>query len=85
MYLLQIQNIQTLIKLLLFGKGTRQFLRDTSFSAVGSDMLLNENDENKIIIQQAIMSGLNKGIVKPFRSHVLSAPFTSDKVFATMR
>lgn len=48
-------------------------------------MMLNESDENKLIIQQAIMSGLNKGIVKPFRSHVLTAPFTTDKIFATMR
>lgn len=66
-------------------KGTRQFLRNTSFYAVGSDMLLNESDNNRLIIQQAITDGLNKGTVKPFRRHVLTAPFTSDKTFDAMR
>lgn len=48
-------------------------------------MLLNESDEIKLIVQQAIIDGLNKGTVKPFRSQVLTAPFTSDQTFDAMR
>jgi len=58
-------------------------LQDISFFAVGSNMLLNESDHNKQIVQQAFMDGLNKGVIKPLRSHVLTS--SGGNIFETMR
>eukprot|EP00102_Acyrthosiphon_pisum_P016442 XP_008187406.1 PREDICTED: fatty acid synthase-like [Acyrthosiphon pisum] len=65
--------------------GTRIFLRNTSFFAVSSNMLLNESDHNKQIVQQALMDGLNKGIVKPMRSRIVTSSFGGGNIFDTMR
>lgn len=48
-------------------------------------MLLNESDQNKQIVQQVFMNGLNKGVVKPMRSHVVTSSFSGGNIFDTMR
>jgi len=67
--------------------GTRPFLQNISFFAVSSNMLLNESDHNKQIVHQAFMDGLNKGVVKPMRSRVVTSSFGlgGGNIFDTMR
>ncbi|XP_060835401.1 fatty acid synthase-like [Rhopalosiphum padi] len=65
--------------------GTRIFLQDTSFFAVGSNKLLNESVENKQIVRQALVDGLNEGVIKPFRSHVLTTSLGDSNMFDKMR
>jgi hypothetical protein len=60
-------------------------LQDTSFFAVGSNKLLNESGENKQIVRQALMDGLNEGVIKPFRSHMLTTSLGDNNMFDTMR
>jgi len=48
-------------------------------------MLLNESDHNKQIVQQAFMDGLNKGVVKPMRSRVVTSSLSGGNIFDTMR
>jgi len=48
-------------------------------------MLLNESDHNKQIVHQAFMDGLNKGVVKPMRSRVVTSSFGDGSIFDTMR
>ncbi|CAI6347084.1 unnamed protein product [Macrosiphum euphorbiae] len=65
--------------------GTRIFLQNISFFAVGSNTLLNESVETKQIVQQAFMDGLNKGVIKPFRSHVVTTSSIGNNMFDSMR
>jgi len=65
--------------------GTRLFLENVSFFAVGSNTLLNESVETKKIVRQAFMDGLNKGVIKPFHSHVVTTSSSGNKLFDTMR
>jgi len=60
-------------------------LQDISFFAVSSTLLLNESVENKQIVQQAFMDGLNKGVIKPFKSYVLTPPFSIEPILNDMR
>lgn len=66
-------------------KGTRIFLQNTSFSVVTYNMLLNESDHNKQIIQKAFMDGLIKGVIKPFPGSILRMPLNSSKILNAMR
>lgn len=61
------------------------FLRDISFTVVSSDMLLNETDHNKQIVQKAFINGLNDGVVKPINRCVLNKPFTINSISDAMR
>lgn len=65
--------------------GTRIFLQNTSFFAVSTDMLLNESDRNKQIVRKSFADGLNRGIIKPFRSTALTPPFNIGSIFDAMR
>ncbi|XP_016657076.1 fatty acid synthase isoform X4 [Acyrthosiphon pisum] len=65
--------------------GSRIFNFSTSFFSIGSSRLLNENIENKQILQQAFINGLNKGVIKPFRSHVVTTLSSGNNLFDTMR
>lgn len=61
------------------------FLKNISLSAISSNLLLNESDKSKEIIQQAFMNGLNKGVVKPFRSRVVTSSLGANKMFDAIR
>lgn len=75
-----------ILKIIIFiCKGTRIFLKNTSFSVVTYDMLLNESDHNKQIVQKAFMNGLIKGVIKPFPGSVLRMPLSSSTILNTMR
>ncbi|XP_029343545.1 fatty acid synthase [Acyrthosiphon pisum] len=64
--------------------GTRIFLQNISFFAIGSNTLLNESVETKKKVRQAFMDGLNKGVIKPFRSHVVTSSLSGSKMFDKM-
>jgi len=66
-------------------KGTRVFLRNTSFFTISSSILLNESVLNKQIVQQAFTEGLNEGVIKPFHRHVVTTSLSGVNVFNTMR
>jgi len=66
-------------------KGTRIFLQNTSFFAVGSNNLLKESAENKQIVKQAFMAGLSQGVIKTFPSHVLTTSLSDSSMFDMMR
>uniref|UniRef100_A0A2H8TDM0 Fatty acid synthase n=1 Tax=Melanaphis sacchari TaxID=742174 RepID=A0A2H8TDM0_9HEMI len=65
--------------------GMRIFLQNTSFFAVSPNNLLNESVENKQIIKQIFMDGLNRGVIKPFRSRVLTTSLSDCNMFDMMR
>jgi len=60
-------------------------LQDISFFAVGSNMLLNESVENKQIVQQAFMDGLNNSVIQPYRNNVITTSMSDSNIFDTMR
>lgn len=62
------------------------FLKNTSFSVVSSNMLLNESDSNKKIVRDALMDGLTKGLIKPFDRKISATKLnSSDKIFEFMK
>ncbi|XP_026822789.1 fatty acid synthase-like, partial [Rhopalosiphum maidis] len=65
--------------------GTRIFLQDTSFFTISSGILLNESVLNKQIVQQALMNGLNEGVLKPIRNYFVITSLNGINIFNTMR
>lgn len=60
-------------------------MKNTSFFAVSSNMLLNESVYNKQIVQRAFLDGLHRGVIKPFNSYVLTPPFSIEPILNDMR
>lgn len=72
-------------QLFIFDTGLRIFLKEVSFYAMFSNELLNQCDETNRIIHRELMNGMKQGTVKPLKNTILSMPFTSEKLFDSLK
>lgn len=66
-------------------KGTRMFLKDVSFSVITPNLLFNESDYNKEIIQRAFLDGFNRDVIKSIQCCTSFSQFHSHNIFEILK
>lgn len=82
--ILLLTTLLTYLSKYLYISGMLVFLKVVTFYTVSSDGLLAENSEVKLKIQNEVQKGIDLGIIKPFKRHVLTGPCTREQAIKTL-